>query len=117
MSTPGIQAALQQMQGMAEQAARPPQSINALQPGERADAYGRTAAGSFGRELQTSIERIHQLQQAAKTQTEAFQAGEPGVELGQVMADKQKASVAFQMGLQVRNRLVSAYKDVMNMQV
>ena len=29
----------------------------------------------------------------------------------------QKASVAFQMGVQVRNRLVTAYKDIMNMQV
>ena len=47
----------------------------------------------------------------------AFQAGDPNLQLNDVMVDMQKASVAFQMGLQVRNRLVSAYRDVMNMQV
>ena len=39
------------------------------------------------------------------------------IELNDVMVDMQKASVAFQMGMQVRNRLVTAYRDVMNMQV
>ena len=47
----------------------------------------------------------------------SIKAGAPGVELNDVMVDMQKASVAFEMGKQVRNRLVTAYKDVMNMQV
>ena len=33
------------------------------------------------------------------------------------MVDLQKSSVSLQMGIQVRNKLVSAYQDVMNMQV
>ena len=56
-------------------------------------------------------------QQVSAAKAQAFQAGDPSVELNDLMVDMQKASVAFQMGTQVRNRLVTAYKDVMNMQV
>ncbi|CAH1042574.1 flagellar hook-basal body complex protein FliE [Halomonas sp. XH26] len=108
MSSPAIQSALQQMQGLATQAAQP------IKGEHIATAVGQ---GSFGSELQASIQRINRLQQAANTKATAFQAGEPNVELSDVMVDMQKASVAFQMGLQVRNRLVTAYRDVMNMQV
>lgn len=108
MSSPAIQSALQQMQGLATQAAQPVKGEHI------ATAVGQ---GSFGSELQASIQRINRLQQAANTKATAFQAGEPNVELSDVMVDMQKASVAFQMGLQVRNRLVTAYRDVMNMQV
>lgn len=109
MSTPAIQAALQQMQGMAAQAA----STQTLS-GAQATAAGQ---GGFGGELQASIQRINRLQQTANSQAMAFQAGDPNLQLNDVMVDMQKSSVAFQMGLQVRNRLVSAYRDVMNMQV
>ncbi|RUR41387.1 flagellar hook-basal body complex protein FliE [Vreelandella populi] len=110
MSTPAIQAALQQMQGLATQAA----AAQPLKGGYVTTAVGQ---GGFGSELQASIQRINRLQKAADTKAMAFQAGEPNVELNDVMVDMQKASVAFQMGLQVRNRLVTAYRDVMNMQV
>lgn len=43
--------------------------------------------------------------------------GEPGIALNDVMTDMQKASVSMQMGIQVRNKLVSAYQEVMSMQV
>ncbi|KPQ25020.1 MAG: flagellar hook-basal body complex protein FliE [Halomonas sp. HL-48] len=109
MSTPGIQATLQQMQGLASQAANQP-----MQSGALTSSVGH---GGFGGELQASIQRINQLQLNANSKAMAFQAGDPDIELGDVMVDMQKASVASQMGLQVRNRLVSAYRDVMNMQV
>ena len=105
MSTPAIQAALQQMQGLATQAA-------STQPLSGAQASTAVGHGGFGGELQASIQRINRLQQTANSQ-----AGDPNLQLNDVMVDMQKSSVAFQMGLQVRNRLVSAYRDVMNMQV
>ena len=46
----------------------------------------------------------------------ASELGKPGVALNDVMVDLQKANVAFQTGLQVRNRLVTAYQEVMNLQ-
>lgn len=108
MSSPSLQPALQQLQSLATQAATP------ISGQQVSSAVGQ---GGFGSELQASIQRINRLQQAANTKAMAFQAGEPNVELNDVMVDMQKASVAFQMGLQVRNRLVTAYRDVMNMQV
>lgn len=109
MSSPAIQSALQQMQSLAHQANQLPNNDSQM-----AATVGR---GSFGGELQASIQRINQLQKHAASQAMAFQEGETDLALNQVMADMQKASIAFQMGTQVRNRLVTAYKDVMNMQV
>ncbi|MGY4878833.1 flagellar hook-basal body complex protein FliE [Vreelandella aquamarina] len=109
MSSPAIQSALQQMQSLASQASQSP-----VNDSQVAASVGR---GSFGSELQASIQRINQLQKTAASQAMAFQEGDSDLSLNQVMADMQKSSVAFQMGTQVRNRLVTAYKDVMNMQV
>jgi flagellar hook-basal body complex protein FliE len=47
----------------------------------------------------------------------AFEQGEPGVDLAEVMIAVQKSSVSFQAMVEVRNKLVDAYKDVMNMPV
>jgi flagellar hook-basal body complex protein FliE len=48
---------------------------------------------------------------------DAFQRGDPGVELPQVMLEMQKASVSFRALTEVRNRVVSAYQEIMNMQI
>ncbi|MCE8002361.1 flagellar hook-basal body complex protein FliE [Billgrantia ethanolica] len=109
MTTPAIQSALAQMQVMAAQAGGP------VAKGQQVST--QVGQGGFASELQASIQRINRLQQTSAAKSMAFQAGDPNVELNDVMVDMQKASVAFQMGLQVRNRLVTAYRDVMNMQV
>ncbi len=111
MTSPAIQSALQQMQSLASQASQSP-----LQ-GMQSTANTEDKQGSFGSELAMSLQRINQLKQTAASQAQAFQAGDSNLELNDVMMDMQKASVASEMGLQVRNRLVSAYRDVMNMQV
>ncbi|MBY5967839.1 flagellar hook-basal body complex protein FliE [Halomonas denitrificans] len=111
MSTPAMQSALAQMATMARDAGQ----VSAAQPPGVRD--GAEVDGGFADALKSSIQRINELKATADTQAKAFQAGVPGVELNDVMVDMQKASVAFQMGQQVRNRLVSAYRDVMNMQV
>ncbi|WP_326467105.1 flagellar hook-basal body complex protein FliE [Enterobacter wuhouensis] len=72
---------------------------------------------SFAGQLNAALDRISDKQTAARTQAEKFTLGEPGVALNDVMADLQKASVSLQMGIQVRNKLVSAYQEVMGMQV
>jgi flagellar hook-basal body complex protein FliE len=109
MSSPAIQSALAQMQSLASQATG--------QAAKGQQVSTQVGAGGFAGELQASIQRINRLQQTSAAKAQAFQAGDPSVELNDLMVDMQKASVAFQMGTQVRNRLVTAYKDVMNMQV
>ena len=107
MSTPSIQSVLQQMQSLSAEAAR----------GGRIDTVAGADKGGFAGELHASIDRINGLQARARVQAHAFQAGDPSVSLHDVMVDNQKAGLAFQMGVQVRNRLIAAYKDIMNMQV
>ncbi|MDE1168410.1 MAG: flagellar hook-basal body complex protein FliE [Pseudomonas sp.] len=106
MNTSALQSALQQLNLLAAQSQRSTTS-----------AADSNAMGGFSGELQASLKRINQLQHTANSHSNAFQAGSPDVSLNDVMVDMQKASVSFQMGVQVRNRLVTAYKDVMAMQV
>ncbi|MBS0967428.1 flagellar hook-basal body complex protein FliE [Chimaeribacter arupi] len=104
MSIQGIQSVLQQMQATALQAAGP------------APAQPLAHAG-FASELKAAVGKISDIQNSARTQAEKFELGVPGVGLNDVMVDLQKSSVSLQLGVQVRNKLVSAYQEIMNMQV
>ncbi|HEY4435633.1 MAG TPA: flagellar hook-basal body complex protein FliE [Lelliottia sp.] len=72
---------------------------------------------SFAGQLHAALDRISDTQNAARAEAEKFTLGEPDVALNDVMTDLQKSSVSLQMGIQVRNKLVTAYQEVMNMQV
>lgn len=69
----------------------------------------------FGVLLKQSIDQVNEVQQHAATMADAFERGEPNLNLSEVMIASQKAGIAFQGMVQVRNKLVEAYKDVMNM--
>ena len=75
-----------------------------------------TGAG-FAQVLKNSVEQVNRTQTQAESLTRAFEVGAPGVQLHDVMISLAKANVSFQQMVQVRNRLVSAYHDIMNMQV
>lgn len=79
--------------------------------------HTRAANGGFAAELQRSIRRVSDAQQAAGAQAKAFELGEPGVSLNDVMIDFQKAGLAFTASVQVRNRLVAAYQEIASMAV
>lgn len=91
-------------------------STAALARGETA-AASQTAEGGFANLLKQSIERVNEAQQSASKLTQAFESGDRQADLAEVMVALQKASISFQAMSQVRNKLVSAYQDVMNMQV
>ncbi len=76
-----------------------------------------TSGADFGQLLAKSIDRVSETQTSASALTQAFERGAPDVDLPEVMVALQKANVSFQAITQVRNRLLSAYQDVMNMQV
>lgn len=73
--------------------------------------------GGFAAELARSLNRVSQAQNEANAQAQAFEMGEPGISLNDVMIDLQKASVGFQATVQVRNRLVAAYQEIASMPV
>lgn len=71
--------------------------------------------GDFAALLKQSIDSVNSIQQNAGKMTAAFETGSADISLAEVMIASQKASVSFQAMLQVRNKLVDAYHDVMNM--
>ncbi|MGA7538050.1 MAG: flagellar hook-basal body complex protein FliE [Steroidobacteraceae bacterium] len=71
----------------------------------------------FATLLRQGIDQVNQSQQSASQLADAFARGAPGVELPQVMVQMEKASVSFRALTEVRNRLISAYQDIMNMQM
>lgn len=72
---------------------------------------------SFADLLRQSIAKVNEIQQAGNTLEQSFQKGDPNVQLSEVMVSLQKADVSFQAMVEVRNKLVSAYQEIMNMQV
>ena len=74
-------------------------------------------AGGFGPALAKALGEVSELQQRATGLAERFQLGEPAVGLEETVVAGQKASLAFQAALQLRNRVVQAYQEIMQMNV
>ncbi|HEY4092747.1 MAG TPA: flagellar hook-basal body complex protein FliE [Luteibacter sp.] len=73
--------------------------------------------GTFGDLLKQSIDGVNETQTKASQLSTAFERGDPGVDLAQVMIQGQKADLAFRGMTEVRNKMVDAYKEIMNMSV
>ena len=72
---------------------------------------------SFSELLGQAVNKVNEVQQTANQLSTAFEMGESGVDLTDVMVATQKASISFQGMTQVRNKLVQAYQDIMQMPV
>ncbi|OTA17643.1 flagellar hook-basal body protein FliE [Xenorhabdus vietnamensis] len=103
MSIQAIEGVLQQMQTQALQAANVAKPI--------------PVQGGFASQLTAAVGKINETRLSAEKKAQDFTLGVQGVELNDVMVNMQKASISLQMGIQVRNKLVSAYHEVMSMQV
>ena len=71
----------------------------------------------FGDMLKKGIAEVDASQKTAATAADGYERGVKGIDLAQVMLETQKASVSFRALTEVRNRMVSAYQDVMNMSI
>lgn len=92
-------------------------SASAVAQGKPASA-GQAADGvEFGQALKSAIDQVNAAQQQAQQMTQDFATGQSNVSLQDVMINLQKANLSFQQMVQVRNKLVTAYHDVMNMSV
>ncbi len=86
-------------------------------PGKAAQAGPVGANTDFAVALKSAIDQVSEAQQSAQQMTQDFAAGNSNVNLQDVMINLQKANLSFQQMVQVRNKLVTAYHDIMNMQV
>lgn len=71
----------------------------------------------FASLLKSSLDGVAQAQNQARQMQNAFVLGDDKVSLSDTMISMQKASIALQTTVQVRNKVVAAYNDIMNMQV
>ncbi len=71
----------------------------------------------FSKLIKSAVDQVNETQQASSKLKTAFEMGDPNVTLADTMIASQKASVAFEATVQVRNKLVQAYEDVMRMSV
>lgn len=84
-----------------------PNRVGLEQPGVKAPSFGET--------LQNALEGVNSAQKNAGALAQAFELGDPRADLARVMVAAQQSQVAFRATVEVRNRLVQAYQDVMNM--
>ncbi|SHE94279.1 flagellar hook-basal body complex protein FliE [Vibrio gazogenes] len=85
--------------------------------GKPTTSTGQSVSADFGELLNTAINNVNGLQKTSSNLQTRFDRGDEGVSLSDVMIARNKASVAFDATVQVRNKLVDAYKELMNMPV
>lgn len=89
-------------------------------PADHANSFdvtnvGGTAKVDFGSVLKQSIDAVSDTQKSASTLLTAFERGDPDVSLTEVMVSTQKSSIGFKAMVEVRNKFVDAYQEVMRM--
>ncbi len=109
-----INQVLMQMRQIREQVASP--AVRAAETEQVGAAQASDRVG-FADMLKQAVESVNDTQLKSSELQTAFEAGDPNVDITQVMVQMQKASVSFEAMNQVRNRLVSAYQDIMNMPI
>jgi flagellar hook-basal body complex protein FliE len=83
---------------------------------QAAGVPGATAGGGFADTLRSTLEQVNASQSRSSQITAAYERGEV-TDIAQVMMARQEAGVAFEATLQVRNKLLTAYQDIMRMGV
>lgn len=112
-----INSVLMQMRSLKSQVqntssdAMMPASVNPMQELKPSDRTG------FGEILKNAVDGVNDAQTNAKKLAVGYEQGDPSIDLPQVMIAAEKSSVSFQAMTQVRNRLVSAYEDIMKMPI
>ncbi|MBS0497352.1 MAG: flagellar hook-basal body complex protein FliE [Gammaproteobacteria bacterium] len=107
MDKSGIDSILQQLQ-----------ATSALASGVKKSAGTDEVTGvDFSEKLKVAVDQVNAAQKSADKLSEQFVSDQSNVDLHEVMISLQKANVSFQSMVQVRNKLVTAYQEIMNMQV
>lgn len=80
-------------------------------------ATSQTGRVDFSSVLKNTLDGVAQAQEKSETLQKAFVMGDDKVSLSDTMIAMQKAGINFQATVQVRNKVIQAYNDIMNMQV
>jgi flagellar hook-basal body complex protein FliE len=108
IDTSRIEAMVSQLKAAAARAQPAAEGAQAESPAGRVD---------FAQVLKSSLDQVSNVQKTAQDLSQRFALGDDKVSLSDTMIAMQKSSISLQATIQVRNKLVSAYQDIMNMQV
>ncbi|HIV15298.1 MAG TPA: flagellar hook-basal body complex protein FliE [Candidatus Avisuccinivibrio pullicola] len=99
--------------GLSVQGTTPAVQDNGLIEGPTAN----DSVGEFAAMLSRAFENVNILQNESSSMQSRFDVGDRSVSLADVMLASQKSSISFEATLQVRNKMVDAYKTIMQMQI
>lgn len=104
MSATLMRGVLDQIQSQAQQVSGPSHRLQT----------SRGDAPSFSDVLFNSINEINKTQVEAKSKTQKWMSGSSDIALNDVMLAMQKSAISFSFGMQARNKMISAYQEIMN---
>ena len=114
----GAGAGLHEIMALRQQIIDRNQTLQSVRTGDAGatQAASDAPSTSFGGALKSALEHVNQTQTQAETLTNAYESGQV-TDVAQVMLARQQSGVAFEATLQVRNKLLSAYQDIMKLGV
>ncbi|WOJ93301.1 flagellar hook-basal body complex protein FliE [Congregibacter variabilis] len=107
MSDIAINQVIAQMRSMA----------SAAGSGSEASGAEQVSGANFSTLMQDSIEEVNASMMQAKALATSFESGDPQISVTEVMVASQRAGLEFQAMTEVRNKLLTAYQEIMSMQV
>ncbi len=87
------------------------------QPSQQVEPIGNSSRADFGAMLKTAVNNVNGLQMESRDLQSRIEMGDPNVSLAEGMIASQKAGIAFEAAVQVRNKFVEAYEKIMQMPV
>ncbi|GMQ53106.1 MAG: flagellar hook-basal body complex protein FliE [Pseudomonadales bacterium] len=98
-----------QMRTMQMEAMGKPQAVKPAEPSVNGPGFDDL--------LKQAVDRVNELQKTTSELQTGYERGVEGIDLTEVMIASQKSSVAFQAMTQVRNKMITAYEDIMKMPI
>jgi flagellar hook-basal body complex protein FliE len=120
MSQLSIDQVLSQIRSLQSQVQAPGIRPASLTAGAEAASGAAAVSGTgstFATLMRSGLEQANQTALRANDLADKFERGVPGVDLPTVMLEANKANLTFRAVTEVRNRMISAYTDIMNMQM
>lgn len=112
----GIGGGVQDIIALRQQLIERSQLLKDLRAGETQQAESTAKPDNFAGALKSALDGVNESQSRANALSEAYERGEV-TDVAKVMMARQEAGIAFETTLQVRNKLLSAYQDIMRMGV
>ena len=92
------------------------EGIGGIQPPERPSKGKEKPSKDFSQILKEAIDRVNELQKSAEKKADDFATGKIS-NIHDVIIEAEKASIALRLTVEVRNRIVEAYREIMRMQL